>query len=76
MDNRAARTARLEAAIALQESEVLPILPFINVLFGSRYAGLTVARSCGNPRKGPGRCPRGWSSSGPGWVVRRDIRGK
>jgi hypothetical protein len=53
MDDWSARNKRLEDAITLKVPDTLPILPFIDVLFGSRYAGLTFAEVLRQTEKGP-----------------------
>jgi hypothetical protein len=65
MDDRSARNKRLEDAIALKVPDTLPLLPFIDVLFGSRYAGLTVAEVLRHTEKGPEAMYKAMTDLGP-----------
>jgi hypothetical protein len=65
VDDRVSRIARLDAAIGLKQSDTLPMLPFIDVLFGSRYAGLTVAQVLKEPEKGPQAMYKALAELGP-----------
>jgi hypothetical protein len=65
MDDRSARNKRLEDAIALKVPDTLPLLPFIDVLFGSRYAGLTVAEVLRHTEKGPEAMYKAMMELGP-----------
>jgi len=65
MDDWSTRNKRLEDAIALKVPDTLPLLPFIDVLFGSRYAGLTVAEVLRHTEKGPEAMYKAFKELGP-----------
>lgn len=65
MDSRSTRNQRLEDAIALKVPDTQPLLPFIDVLFGSRYAGFTFAEVLRHTEKGPEAMYKALKELGP-----------